>query len=247
MKESNRKHSRGTGAALTFIIGILLVMLLLPKRQEALPTTKFNLQEALSEKEQLIDYVISEQYTYAIVSTTVDKIYGDRFLVLAKQENVWKRIYENDFSGLKPWKLEVADVDGDGKKDIITAVRKKTYYDKEEKNRLFLFNYLDKTLVKKWTGSDIAGNWENFVVGELVDTKGEELIFISKTAERKKKLFVYHWFDFGFLLLAEGEAYEDIIEVEILKENCLLLTYQKGKEQKELLRLKEGKVTEVRN
>lgn len=222
-------------------------MLLFPSIPAVLMTPKGRLQQALSGKEKLIDYATSGQYAYVFVSTTGDKVYGDRFLVMIKQENTWKPIYENDFTGLMPWKLKVADIDGDGKQDIITAVRKRTFYDKEEKNRLFIFDYLDGKLIKKWTGSDIAGSWEDFVVGDLVETKGEELVFISKTNEGKEKLFVYHWFDFGFLLLAQSEDYEDMIKVEILRENRLRLTSRKGKEQQELLMLKKGKVTKVTN
>lgn len=245
MNGSDGKNSRGNRTAFTFVLGGILFMLLFPKIHAALITPEGRIQQALYENEQLVDYVIDGQNAYAFVSTNGDRNYGDRFLVLTESKNSWKRVYENEFTGLKPWKVEVADIDGDGKQDIVAAVKKTTFYDTEEKNRLFIFDYTDGKLVKKWTGSDIAGSWEDFTVGELVETKGEELIFISNTEEGKEKLLVYHWYDFGFLLLAQSEDYEDMIEVEIVKENCLRLTYHKGKEQRVLLMLKKGRVTEV--
>ncbi|MDF2485968.1 MAG: hypothetical protein K0R46_2136 [Herbinix sp.] len=204
------------------------------------------LQEALIDKEQLIDYSIEDDRAYVFVSSVGDKVYGDLFLVLGQGEKGrWNRLYENDFTGLKPWKIELADIDGDGVTELLTSVRKTTYYDKEDKNRLFIFNYIDGQLVKKWTGSAIAGTWENFIAGELVDTKGEELIFLSTTKEGKKNLFLYHWFDFGFLLLARSEDYEDIIKVEIVEENRLRMTYIQGMEKSDLFMLKKGQLTKV--
>ncbi len=208
---------------------------------------KEQLQMALDSGEWMIDYAASNNTAYAFISTSWDRKYGDRFLVLGKNEKgLWERRYENDFTGLKPWKLRLADIDGDGELELLTAVRKTTHYDKDEKNRLFVFNYRDGKLVKKWTGSDIAGSWENFVVGDLVDTKGEEIIFITLTEEKKEKLFVYHWFDFGFLMLAQSKDYEDIIGVKIVGDNQIGITYRDGHKRSEHLQLKNGRVIEVR-
>jgi hypothetical protein len=203
------------------------------------------LEKELTDKEQLIDYTIEGDIAYAFVSTTGSS-YGDRLLVFNRKESgEWIRNYENDFSGLMPWKLRLADIDGDDEKELLTAVRKTTFYDKEEKNRLFVFNYTDGLLVKKWTGSDIAGSWEDFITGDLVNTKGEELIFITKTKEGQERLLIYHWFDFGFLMLAQSADYQDITEVVMIKENRIRITYNDGQKKTELFMLKDGTVTKV--
>lgn len=203
------------------------------------------LEKALTGHERLIDYTAEGGIAYAFVSTTGSN-YGDRLLVFNRDESgEWKRNYENDFSGLKPWRLRLADIDGDDEKELLTAVRKTTFYDKEEKNRLFVFNYTDGLLVKKWTGSEIAGSWGDFITGELVNTKGDELIFISKTKEGQERLLIYHWFDFGFLMLAQSADYQDIIEVVITKENRIRLTYNDGQKKTDQFMLKDGTVTKV--
>jgi hypothetical protein len=205
------------------------------------------IEKALEEQELLIDYSVEGDTAYAFVSTTGDTKYGDRFLVFnRKKDGGWSRSYENDFAGLKPWRLRISDIDGDGEREILTAVYKSTFYDEEERNRLFIFGYTKGKLIKKWTGSEIAGSWETFIAGDLVDTKGEEIIFISRTNDGKEKLMVYYWFDFGFLLLAQSEAYEDIVDVMIQGENRLLITYTDGSGRKtEQVQLKEGTITRL--
>ncbi|MDF2907592.1 MAG: hypothetical protein K0R34_2913 [Herbinix sp.] len=229
------------------IISLIVISLFLVLWQTTVTAGQEDqLQKALLDTERLVYYALEDNTAYLLVSTTDQMAYGDLLLVLNRGEGgVWKRSYENEFTGLKPWKLVLADVDGDGEQEILTAVRKTTFYDKEEKNRLFIFNYINGKLVKKWTGSDIAGSWEDFVSGELVDTKGEEIIFITKTKEGSEKLFVYHWFDFGFLMLAQSGDYEDIIEVGILKENRINITYIDGQKKRELLQLVGGRVSKV--
>lgn len=232
---------------ITDVFSMIAIILFLVFWQAAVTAGQENqLLKALLETEHLIDYVLQDNSAYLIVSTTKQEAYGDLFLVLNRKENgEWERSYENDFSGLKPWKLVLADIDGDDEIEILTGVKKTTIYDKEEKNRLFIFNYKNGKLIKKWTGSDIAGTWEGFIAGELVDTKGEEIIFITKTKDQTEKLLVFHWFDFGFIMLAQSEDYEDIIEVEIRKENLLRITYIEGQRKTKLLYLEDGRVRSV--
>ncbi len=190
------------------------------------------LGKALEEKEEIIDYAMDGSRAFLLVGTGKEEPdYGDLFLVLEREDSgEWARMYENDFTGLKPWKLELGDVDGDGMIEIVTAVRKTTYYDREERNRLFVFNYGEAGLVKKWTGSQIAGNWTDFEIGDLVSTRGEEIVFLSRTKEGRDKLFVYAWYDFGFLMLAQSEEYQEITGVGLCGENRIRLTHGQGKE-----------------
>ena len=227
---------------------VAIGMLLIVWQMQDMAGTRKRLEKALVEGEELIAYAVEKDTAYAFVSTTGDKKYGDRFLVLNRQEKEeWERFYENNFVGLKPWKLSLSDIDGDGEQELLTAVLKTTHYDKEEKNRLFIFNYRNGKLIKKWTGSDIAGRWENFITGELVNTKGEEIIFITEAENGQEKLLVYHWFDFGFLMLAQSEHYNDIVDAEIAGENQIRIIYiDKTKTKKrERLQLRKGNMLKL--
>jgi len=201
----------------------------------------------LKGKERIIDLARDKEKAYAIVSKEGRYDYGDFFVVFyLNDDNGWERIYENDFTGLKPWKIALADIDGDGVQDILTAVRKSTYYDKKEGNRLFVFNYKDNILVKKWTGSKIAGDWRMFYAGDFLEIKGDEIIFVEKKADGRERLSIYYWFDFGFLRLAESENFENIINVSAISNNLLAVEYGTGKDkQKRVLSVRDGKLLDA--
>lgn len=183
---------------------------------------------SLKEGEILIDSIIEKPYAYTLVSKNGSEDYGDFFVVFEKKENLWQRIYEKDFKNLKPWKIETADIDGDNTKEILIAVKSTTRYDKELKNRMFIFNFSEGSLVKKWTGSQIAGKWRDFYVGDLFARSGDELIFIEYTDESMEKVSVYSWFDFGFIKIAESEAFERIENIKVADINCLNIIYEKN-------------------
>lgn len=158
-------------------------------------------------------------------SSTPTPAYGDTLVITRNDEpHGREQIYTKDFTDLKPWKIVLADVDGDGEKEILIAVHKTTHFDAEAKNRLFIFTFDGEKLYKKWTGSQIAGWWSDFYVGDLLPIRGEQLLFVERI-DGGARLQLYYWFDFGFQLLATSATYDDIVDAVVQGENQLLLTY----------------------
>jgi len=200
---------------------------------------------SLKKGEIIIDAIVDSNTTYAITSKAGRRDYGDTLVIFKdKAKDGWTRMYENDFKDLKPWRIDLADLDGDQEKEIITAVCKSVHFDKRKKNRLFVFNYIDEKLVKKWTGSQIAGDWTDYAVGNFVPMDGSELIFIRKT-DSGERVSVYYWYDFGFLLFAESRDYAEITDVSVTGEGRILMTYKKtNKMQKLILKAQDGRLVE---
>jgi hypothetical protein len=230
--------------ALLFIL--MMILLYLTVRHIIFPKEngwKY-LETSLYRKENIIDGIRDADKTYTIISREGRADYGDLFVVFEQtSDQSWKRSYENDFEDLKPWKIERADIDGDGVKEILTAVRKTTHFDKDERNRLFIFNYEDKKLIKKWTGSLMTGDWEDFTAGDLLPIPGDELVFTMQSRNGKEYLSIYYWLDFGFQGLANSKIYQNIEKLSITGENQIQISYEKGQEA--ILTLQDGKITEA--
>jgi hypothetical protein len=203
------------------------------------------LTKALYKNEMIIDYSISNNLAYLLISNNGKKDYGDIFVVLERKNDSWIRIYENDFEDLMPWKIEAADIDGDGCQELIIAVRKTTYFDKELKNRMFIFNFNKGILVKKWTGSQIAGIWREFYVDDLLSAPGDELIFIEQLEEDKERISIYSWFDFGFFRIVESINYPKIDNLTITDDNRIEISFIIDKSKiKKVLTAKDGKLVD---
>lgn len=233
-------------AILLLFLGIFLLPVILGRLFLSKDSLKASLETVLQKKENVIDAVREDTLAYAILSKEGRTDYGDYLAVFEQiEDNSWNCIYENDFTGLKPWKLQLADIDGDGVTDILTAVQKTTHFDAEEKNRLFIFDFKENKLIKKWTGSQLAGNgrWTDFTAGELLPIPGNELIFIEQSETGQEHLSIYYWFDFGFTLLAKSRDYKDIQKLSVIGENRMQITYDDNKTA--VLTVKDGIITEA--
>ncbi len=205
--------------------------------------SKEDLSSALYDNEVMIDYTIDGPLAYALINNNGIEEYGNSFIIFDRKDDTWLRAYENDFKNLMPWKVEVADIDGDNTPEILIALRKTTPYDKEIKNRMFIFNYQDNILSRKWTGSRIAGIWREFYPIDFLSTPGHELIFIEQAEDTMEKLSVYSWFDFGFFMVADSETYPNIQTVAMLDENLLEITYFEDEQEiKQNLTTLKGKL-----
>lgn len=223
-----------------FILLFLLVAALLTGFQ-------FTVNRTVGNQAGIIDEVTDNGLVYSLINQKGAGEYAD-MLVIDRQtvDGKRQRIYENHFNDLKPWKLEIADVDGDGQKEILVAVHKSTHFDPQEKNRLFIFNYGGGKLYKKWTGSRIAGVWNNFYAGNILPIPGDELIFTQQTEDNRQRISIYYWFNFGFGFLAESDAYPEVKDLAIIGENRLRATIiANGKEETRTLMVKNGKIIEV--
>lgn len=108
----------------------------------------------------------------------------------------------------KPWKLMVADVDGDGRKEIIVGVYKSTRFFPKPHNCLFIYAWDGRRAHPKWLGSSLSRPFFDFA---FLDTDGdgeEELAAIEMRRDGRFCLALYSWNGFGFTLYWQGGDWE---------------------------------------
>ncbi|NLL69748.1 MAG: hypothetical protein GX238_01305 [Epulopiscium sp.] len=140
--------------------------------------------------------------------------YGEELVVYDLQWNsdglqVEER-YRNHIAAVKPWKIEICDIDGDNELEIFIAVNKATRYYTKIENRPFFFNFKNDILVKKWTGSKVRAPFIDAYFIDLNKNGRDEFVVIEEAQEGGFVVALYYWFGFGFVLQAESPSYDKI-------------------------------------
>ncbi|HAV43390.1 TPA: hypothetical protein DCX15_05180 [bacterium] len=110
-----------------------------------------------------------------------------------KIENPFRDIHK-----LNPWKVMMADVDGDENPELCVGVWKKTRYFNTYENRLFIYNRSGNYIYPKWFGSRFANPFIDFDFKDMDGDGKEELILLERDRAGVKKIVSYKWRIFGF-------------------------------------------------
>ena len=95
-----------------------------------------------------------------------------------------------------PYALDVADVNRDGKTDVLVGLIKSTEFDPIERKRLFILRIDDTQLRPLWLGSKVCQDLINFkaLEGGFVQT-------LEKTQKGNYAIGLYEWQGFGLTLI----------------------------------------------
>lgn len=111
------------------------------------------------------------------------RVYQGKRLIAATAKKEWQ-----------PWRLELGDVDHDGKPEFAIGVTKTTRFIKERHTTIFFYSFDGKRLTKKWTGSTMGRPVTDFCFAP----DGRSVVTLQTTPAGKISLDAYHWNGFGF-------------------------------------------------
>ena len=98
----------------------------------------------------------------------------------------------------RPWKLTVADVDGDGRKEIVVGVFKATKFIPRPHNCLFIYDWDGQRAAPKWLGSTLSRPFTDFGFADTDNDGRDELYSIETKRDGRLTLAAYSWNSFGF-------------------------------------------------
>lgn len=144
--------------------------------------------------------------------------YGNKLIVSNIFENnkniSFSICCEKKLGEMRPWKIQTADVDGDGMNEISIAMYKKTPFQPFLANRPFLYSWIGTDIAPKWLGSRLAMPFEDYIFEDINGDKKDELVSIERTKEGKRVIRAYCWKGFGFEAIGDSSEYDRITQLQ---------------------------------
>ncbi len=160
--------------------------------------------------EKIIDYKLydidSDKNDEILVITegSDNKRYGEHLIIydteIKNEKIVSTEVYRQDFSDIKPWKVDACNLDNDGYIDIFIGVNKDTMFYKDVRNRPFFYSWNGEKLIKKWQGSYFS-NWflEDIAFGDYFKSGHDYAAVLEKNDNNEYRVGIYSFTGFGFL------------------------------------------------
>lgn len=164
---------------------------------------------------------------------SLDGEYGSELRIKNKNEE-----FLIDVSDLKPWKIDIANVDG-GPIELALGVYKKTPFDQKFDRRCFLYNidFKNQKLRPKLRISRLHNPIKDFNLYDLDGDAYDEIISIEKNIDGNYLFGVYDWTNFAVernhgseVLMDEPKFLDKEKKIEIDGKKCEL--YLEGDEVK---------------
>jgi VCBS repeat protein len=114
---------------------------------------------------------------------------------------VWRggrRLWQGVPRHWQPWKLKIADLDGDGRREIIVGVQKSTHFFPHPHHCLFIYRFDGRTVQPIWLGSSLSQPFIDFAFAKREHGAADRLIAVEITREGRRCVTAYSWNGFGF-------------------------------------------------
>lgn len=177
-----------------------------------------NEMSIVGDEETIISYDVidlNDDGNDEIIVLTAEKsqVYGKEVKIFSCNSGL-KEIYSEDFSSIKPWKVQACDVEGDGIKEISIGVYKKTKFHPIMAKRPFIYSWEGNRLYPKWRGSRLSKPFDDYIFVDIDKDGKDEIVAIELLQNGKKVINTYDWIGFGFEGKVQSETFDDILTIE---------------------------------
>ena len=113
-----------------------------------------------------------------------------------------------DLTGIKPLKVQIGDINGDGINEVALCVYKTAIFHEMMAKRPFFFDLVDGNLIPVWLGSRLSRPFDDYVLFDVNDDGFNEIVSIEQLENGGRVVAIYIWKGFGFEVLVESPEAE---------------------------------------
>ena len=119
-----------------------------------------------------------------------------------------KIYYSIDLAGIKPMKVQIGDINGDGINEVAICVYKTAKFHEVMAKRPFFFDLVEGNLIPVWLGSRLSRPFDDYVLFDVNADGVDEIVSIEHLENGGRVVALYEWKGFGFEVITQSDALE---------------------------------------
>lgn len=160
----------------------------------------------LHRNKRILDYSLGDINNDGIMEIGI--IYAHRLfknggvIEIISLGDTFNSVYNKDLSSIKPWKIEIGDITGNGISEIALGIIKETPHHRIKTKRCFVYNldFTEKKLVARFRASRFVRPFLTFSLYDIDEDNILEILAIEINSNKSNLISGYKWKGFGFNL-----------------------------------------------
>lgn len=192
--------------------------------------SRYNLDVEKIIAERLFDYIIYDldsdgnEEIIALTKSKGTDSWGSEAVFydikISSGKIIAEEIYRQDFSGIKPWRIDACNLDNDLNADIFIGVEKNTRFYRDVSRRPFFYSWDGDKLDKKWLGSFFSSwNLKDIAFGDYFGLGFDVAAVLEEYENGQCRISFYNFVGFGFENMKTNSKYKNIKAITTMKEN----------------------------
>lgn len=147
---------------------------------------------SLTQNEQTTSNGVTLRRGSTTVQIKFDPSKAKTVTAIFKGRVIWQAIPQD----WKAWKIAAADVDGDGKEELLIGLNKVTRHSPNRIHTIYVYGFDGAQMYPKWRGSRMARDFVDFSIAK--NKKGDKIFTLDRLLDGRYALSCYTWSGFGF-------------------------------------------------